>query len=139
MRWCGPAATTDQTRTGVQTFGNPCGKTLGAKVKDSLIVAFKRDGNDLYMPLFVLLEKGVTLDKDLVDEIVKTIRRKYSPRHVPDEILEVPDIPYTISGKKVETAVIKILSGKSTKDSLNRDALRNPESLDYFLTLSGQI
>ena len=87
------------------------------------------------MPLFVIMKPGCELTADLKTHIKKTIRSAYSPRHVPDEIIQVPDIPYTISGKKVETPIKRILSGKSTAGSLNKDALRNPESLDFFFGL----
>ena len=65
--------------------------------------------------------------------IKKAIRETCSPRHVPAKIITAPDIPYTLNGKKVEIAVKKLIHGK---DVANRDALANPESLDYFTTIS---
>lgn len=76
---------------------------------------------------------------DLRDKVNTTIRSENTPRHVPDEIIEIKEVPYTISGKKVETPVKKILQGKSYKRSLNKDALRNPSSLDFFIEFSKQI
>jgi acetoacetyl-CoA synthetase len=67
--------------------------------------------------------------------IKKRLREQYSPRHVPDEIIEVPEIPYTISGKKMETPVKKILMGTSPDKAASRDTMRNPGSLDHFTTL----
>ena len=67
------------------------------------------------------------------DELRTTIRQKCSPRHVPDLIYQTPDIPYTISGKKVEVPVKKILSGLDHKDSVSKDSLKNPDSIDWFL------
>jgi acetoacetyl-CoA synthetase len=69
------------------------------------------------------------LTNDLKDKIRKSLRKDTSPRHVPNLILEAPDIPYTFSGKKVEIAITNIVHGKQVT---NRDALTNPESLDYF-------
>ena len=103
------------------------------EIADSIIVCIEESEGNFYMPLFVKMKEGSSLDKDLIARIKASIRNDYSPRHVPDEVLEVPDIPYTISGKKVETPVKKILSGLAVSGSLNRDALRNPTSLNFFI------
>ncbi|MBA7690431.1 hypothetical protein ES703_98957 [subsurface metagenome] len=79
--------------------------------------------------LFVKLVDGFTLTEELKDKIRKTLRDNASPRHVPAIILETPDIPYTFNMKKVEVAVTNIINGKPVS---NRDALVNPESLDYY-------
>lgn len=105
-------------------------------IKDSLIVCLDLDDGSQFMPLFVQLTQGVELDDDLKSAIIKRLRSDYSPRHVPDEILFVDDIPYTISGKKTESPVKKILMGIPVEKAANKDALRNPESLDYFIELS---
>lgn len=102
------------------------------EIGDSLIVNLELDGGRHYMPLFVKLRPGNELDDTLVHTIKKALRTKCSPRHVPDEIIAVPDIPYTISGKKMEAPVKKILMGMKTDKSLNRDAMRNPDSLKFF-------
>jgi len=75
---------------------------------------------------------GFNLDEKLKSKIKKAIRANCSPRHVPAKIIEVADIPYTISMKKVELAVRNIIHGKPVK---NRDALKNPESLDHYTDL----
>ena len=62
-----------------------------------------------------------------------SLRTKYSPRHVPDEIYAVPDIPYTISGKKMETPVKKILMGIDPEAAASRDTMRNPDALLFFV------
>jgi acetoacetyl-CoA synthetase len=90
------------------------------------------------MPLFVVLEEGVELDEDLEDRIKKSIRENASPRHVPNEILAVHDVPRTLNGKKLEVPVKKILSGKSPEEAASRDSLSNPESLDDFAELAGR-
>ena len=72
------------------------------------------------------------MDEALIKRIAGALKTKCSPRHVPDAIYQVSDIPYTISGKKMEAPVKKILLGMKADASLNRDAMRNPESLIYF-------
>ena len=88
------------------------------------------------MPLFVVLAPGQMLDTALRQKINERLRETYSPRHVPDAILAIPEVPYTISGKKMETPVKKILMGKAVGEAASLDAMRNPESLQYFVALS---
>ncbi|MBL7827811.1 MAG: acetoacetate--CoA ligase [Saprospiraceae bacterium] len=108
------------------------------EIKDSLIINLEyEDGTD-WMPLFVLLNPGNKLDDALVSKIKNTLRSTYSPRHVPDAVMEVPDIPYTISGKKMETPVKKVLQKKPLEKAFNRDSMRNPESMAYFIDLANQ-
>jgi acetoacetyl-CoA synthetase len=90
------------------------------------------------MPLFVVMQEGISLTDELKKKLNTTIRSEYSPRHVPDEIIAVPDIPYTISGKKTETPVKKVLMGKDPKEVVNAGSLRNPGSMDFFIQLSGK-
>jgi len=105
-------------------------------LKDSLIVNIERtDGSD-WMPLFVTLAPGAVLNDDLKSRIKSALRAAYSPRHVPDQILEIPDVPYTISGKKMETPVKKILQRKPLDKAFNRDSMRNPEAMDFFIALA---
>jgi len=103
------------------------------EVKDSLIVNIELEGGGDYMPLFVLLNDGESLTDELKKKINQTLRSDYSPRHVPDEIIICPDIPYTISGKKMEAPVKKILMGKPLDKAANLDSMRNPGSLGFFL------
>jgi acetoacetyl-CoA synthetase len=79
--------------------------------------------------LFVKLAKGFSLTEELKNKIRATLRENASPRHVPALILETPDIPYTLSMKKVESAVTNIINGRAVS---NKDALINPASLDYY-------
>lgn len=102
-------------------------------VKDSLIVNLELQGGRHYMPLFVLMNEGEALTDSVKEELRSTLRQTYSPRHVPDDIIEVADIPYTISGKKLEAPVKKILLGHPVEKAANRDAMRNPETLDFFI------
>ena len=105
------------------------------EVRDSLTVHVKKDGED-HMPLFVVLEEGYELDEDLEDRIKKSIGDTASPRHVPDEVISVPDVPYTLNGKKLEVPVTKILSGTPLEEAASKDSLSNPGSLDTFVELA---
>lgn len=108
-------------------------------VRDSLIVNLEMEGGEHFMPLFVWLNEGYTLSKDLEKRIAQILRSTYSPRHVPDKIVAVPDIPYTISGKKLEAPVKKILMGIPVEKAANKGAMRNPESLDFFVQYATQL
>jgi len=103
------------------------------EISDSLIICIENNVGDFYMPLFVTVRQGAKLDEILKNKIKTTIRSEYTPRHVPDEIIEITEVPYTISGKKVETPVKKILQGKPFEKILNKDALKNPAALDFFI------
>jgi len=106
------------------------------EVKDSLIICIEKRGGKFWMPLFVLMQDGVELTDEIKNKINQALRTDYSPRHVPDEIIAVPEIPYTISGKKTETPVKKILMGRDPKEVVNSGALRNPGSMNFFISLS---
>lgn len=106
------------------------------EVKDSLIICLETEGGKFWMPLFVVMQEGVTISQEIKDRIKSALRADYSPRHVPDEIIVVPDIPYTLSGKKTETPVKKVLMGKNPDEVLNSGALRNPSSMEYFISLA---
>jgi acetoacetyl-CoA synthetase len=98
------------------------------EVADSLAVGQDWKG-DQRIILFVKVAPGYSLTEELKNKIRRSLRENASPRHVPALIMEVPDIPYTFNMKKVEIAVTNIINGKPVA---NRDALINPESLDYF-------
>jgi acetoacetyl-CoA synthetase len=98
------------------------------EIEDSVVIGKKEDGDEIVV-LFVKLADGNKLDNELIAKISKNIRSNCSPRHVPAIIKEVPDVPYTINGKKVEVAVKKIVHGQEVR---NKDALANPECLDAY-------
>ncbi len=98
------------------------------EIEDSLVIGQAWQGDERVI-LFIKLNDGFSLNDELKSKISASIKSNCSPRHVPAKILETPDIPYTINGKKVEIAVKMIIGGKSVG---NRDALANPDSLDYF-------
>jgi len=101
------------------------------EVADSLAIGQRWEG-DQRIILFVKLAEGYKLTEELKNKIRKTLREKASPRHIPAKVIEVPDIPYTLNMKKVESAVTNIIHGRPV---LNRDALINPECLDYYENL----
>jgi acetoacetyl-CoA synthetase len=103
------------------------------EVQDSLIICIEKEGGEYFMPLFVVLRPGKLFDNSVKEKIRSTLRSECSPRHVPDEIYQAPDIPYTISGKKTETPVKKILMGKNPATVVNAGALRNPEAMQYYI------
>ncbi len=98
------------------------------EIADSLAIGQEWQGDQRIL-LFVKMAPGYTLTEELKNKVRKTLREKASPRHVPAIIMEMPDAPYTLNMKKVESAVTNIVHGKPV---LNRDALMNPEVLDYF-------
>ena len=106
------------------------------EVQDSLVIDIQKQNGEAYMPLFVVLEEGAELDEDLVGKIKKSIRETTSPRHVPDEIQAVPDVPRTLNGKKLEVPVKKILAGTPPEEAVSKDSLSNPDSLDTFVELA---
>jgi acetoacetyl-CoA synthetase len=109
------------------------------EVSDSLVVDVPREGGSSFMPLFVVLQEGVELDDDLEGRIKSSIRENASPRHVPNEIFAVSDIPKTLNGKKLEVPVKKILSGTPPEKAASKESLSNPESLDRFVELAGNL
>jgi acetoacetyl-CoA synthetase len=102
-------------------------------VEDALIVNLDLPDGDFFMPMFVKLRAGRALDDDLDRTIRKTLRERYSPRHVPEKIYQVDEIPYTITGKKMEVPVRRILMGTPVEKAANPSVMRNPESLEYFV------
>jgi acetoacetyl-CoA synthetase len=79
------------------------------------------------------MKEGFALTDEIKQKINSKLRKDYSPRHVPDEILQVEEIPYTLTGKKMEVPLRKILLGHPLEKSANKDAMSNPHSLDWFV------
>jgi acetoacetyl-CoA synthetase len=107
-------------------------------VIDALVVDVPRSGTDGWMPLFVVLEEGATLSDELIAEIRRRVREDCSPRHVPDEIRQIPEVPRTLSGKVLEVPVKRILTGTPVDAAASRESLANPEALDYFEALAAE-
>ncbi len=106
------------------------------EVLDSLIVSLELGNGSYFMPLFVQLREGLTLNDDIVQKIKTSLMENFTRRHVPDEVFQVDEIPYTMTGKKLETPVKKILLGFDLKKSVNPDAMKNPDTIDYFIEFS---
>ena len=103
---------------------------------DALVVDVPREGGEAWMPLFVVLREGESLDDELVSQIRRRVREDCSPRHVPDEIRQIAEVPRTLSGKVLEVPVKRILMGTPPEQAASRESLANPAALDYFVDLA---
>jgi acetoacetyl-CoA synthetase len=104
------------------------------EVEDAIIVNLDLDGGKFFMPLFVKLADELVLDAALEQKISERLRRECTPRHVPDLIVQVPAIPVTLTGKKMEVPVRRILLGVPADEAANRNAMANPGSLDFYVS-----
>ena len=109
------------------------------EITDALVVDIPKPGTEGWMPLFVVLDYGETLDDELTGKIKRRIRELCSPRHVPDAVYEIAEVPRTLSGKVLEVPVKRILTGTPPEQAASRDSLANPRSLDYFVELAGTL
>lgn len=109
------------------------------EVMDSLVIDLELLGRESFMPLFVVLREGAKLDDELKTRIKQAIRQNVSPRHVPNEIFAIEEVPYTLSGKKLEVPIRKILLGYDLKKAANPGAMRNPQTLDYFIEFAKRL
>ena len=103
------------------------------EVDDALIVNLDLPGGKFFMPMFVKMADGIELDDSMDQKIRQTLREMYTPRHVPEKIYQVDDIPYTITGKRMEVPVRRILMGTPLEKAANPNVMSNPTSLDYFV------
>ncbi len=109
------------------------------EIVDALVVHLEDEGGGMgELTLFVVPLEGVEIDDSLRERIARSLREQLSPRHVPDAIVSVPGIPRTLTGKKLEAPVKRILRGEAPERVASRDSLANPDALDAFLTLAGQ-
>ena len=106
------------------------------EILDALVVDVPRAGTDGWMPLFVVLREDASLDDELKREIARRVRERCSPRHVPDEVFQIAEVPRTLSGKVLEVPVKRILMGTPVERAASRDSLANPEALDYFVAMA---
>ena len=109
------------------------------EVLDSLVVDLEYLGRESWMPCFVVLRDGVTLDEDLAARIKNAIRTKLSARHAPNEIIAVDEIPRTLTGKKMELPIKKLLLGMPLDKAANPDAMANPHCLDNYRELARRL
>ena len=103
------------------------------EVLDSMVVDLEYLGRESYMPLFVVLREGIALDDALKSRISSAIKTALSPRFVPNEILQVTEIPRTLSGKKQELPIKKLLLGQPIEKVVNKDAMANPGCLAWYV------
>lgn len=106
------------------------------EVLDSMVIDLEMLGRPSWMGLFVVLREGAVLDEALRGRIAASIRDAVSPRFLPDEVLQAPEIPRTLSGKKQEVPIKKLLLGHPPHKVLNRDAMANPGCLDWYLAFA---
>jgi acetoacetyl-CoA synthetase len=109
------------------------------EILDALVVDIPRAGTEGWMPLFVVLREGAELDDDLRREIARRVRSQCSPRHVPDEVFRIEEVPRTLSGKVLEVPVKRILMGTPAEKAASRDSLASPAALDYFTQMAASL
>jgi acetoacetyl-CoA synthetase len=109
------------------------------QIVDALVVDIPRPGTEGWMPLFVVLREGAGLDDELRGEIARRVRSQCSPRHVPDEVFPIAEVPRTLSGKVLEVPVKRILMGTPPEQAASRDSLANPAALDYFSEMAAKL
>jgi acetoacetyl-CoA synthetase len=129
-------------RQGVRMGTSEIYRATGAveEVTDALVVDVPRAGaEELWMILFVVLRDGVSLDPELEVRIKQRIREDCSPRHVPNQILQIAEVPRTLSGKVLEVPVKRILMGAVPSEAASVESLANPYSLEYFVELAAQL
>lgn len=107
-------------------------------IEDALVVNLDLPGGRFFMPMFVKLAPGSALDAALQAKIAAALREQCSPRHVPDRLYVVDAIPYTLTGKKLEVPVRKILMGFDLAQAVSRDAMQNPAAIDYFIRFAAE-
>jgi acetoacetyl-CoA synthetase len=108
------------------------------EVIDSMVVDLEYLGRESYMPLFVVLREGMTLDEAMKGRLNNAIKTALSPRFVPNDIFQVTEIPRTLSGKKQELPIKKLLLGQPLEKVVNKDAMANPESLNWYVAFARQ-
>ncbi len=106
------------------------------EVIDSMVVDLEYLGRESYMPLFVVLREGLVLDEAIQARLNNAIKTALSPRFVPNDIFQVPEIPRTLSGKKQELPIKKLLLGQPIDKVVNRDAMANPGCLDWYVAFA---
>ncbi|MGW1077366.1 acetoacetate--CoA ligase [Streptomyces sp. NPDC002537] len=102
------------------------------EIRESLVIGVEQPDGGYWMPLFVQLAPGATLDAGLLDRIKRTIRQQLSPRHVPDEVIEVAAIPHTLTGKRIEVPVKRLLQGTPLEKAVNPGSVDNVELLHFY-------
>ena len=108
------------------------------EVLDSMVVDLEYLGRESYMPLFVVLREGLALDDALRGRLNNAIKNALSPRFVPNEIFQVAEIPRTLSGKKQELPIKKLLLGQPIEKVINKEAMANAACLDWYVAFAAR-
>ena len=108
------------------------------EIADSLVVDLEYLGRPSFMALFVVPRPGHALDDALRERLRAAIRTQLSARHVPDDVLEIPEVPRTLSGKKLEVPVKRILLGHPPEQAVNRASMANPAAIDWFVAFAAR-
>ncbi len=103
------------------------------EIAEALVIGAELPHGGYHMPLFVVLREGFDLDEALVEKIRTSIRRQTSPRHVPDEIIDVPAVPTTRTGKRLEIPVKKLIQGVAPETAINRATVADAAALDWYI------
>jgi acetoacetyl-CoA synthetase len=106
------------------------------EIRESLVIGIEQPDGGYWMPLFVHLAEGAELDEPLLDRIKKTIREQVSPRHVPDEVIAVPGVPHTLTGKRIEVPVKRLLQGTPLAKAVNPGSVDDLGLLRFFERLA---
>jgi len=106
------------------------------EIRESLVLGIEQSDGGYWMPLFVHLAPGAVLDEHLLDRIKKAIREQLSPRHVPDEVIEVPGVPHTLTGKRIEVPVKRLLQGTPLDKAVNPGSIDNLDLLHFYQELA---
>ncbi|MFJ4921841.1 acetoacetate--CoA ligase [Streptomyces sp. NPDC088725] len=106
------------------------------EIRESLVIGLEEPDGGYWMPLFVHLAEGAALDDTLRARVTQTIRQQLSPRHVPDEIIAVPAIPHTLTGKRLEVPVKRLLQGAALDTAVNTGSVDHPELLSFYVRLA---
>jgi len=128
-------------RQGVRMGTSEIYRAAGAveEVVDALVVDIPHSEEELWMVLFVVLREGAVLDEELKRKIARRIREDCSPRHVPNEVMQIAAVPRTLSGKALEVPVKRILMGTPVGEAASVESLANPQALDYFVELADKL
>jgi len=108
-------------------------------IKDSLIINIELPSAQFFMPMFVVMKDGFELNDNILKQIKKNLSENCSPRHVPEKVYVIDEIPYTLSGKKQEIPVKKLLTGKPLEKAVNLGACANPKAIEYFVEFAKTI
>ena len=109
------------------------------EIEDSIVLSLEKENGEFFMPIFIVVKNNNELTLELISKIKSKIKEEYSPRHVPDEFYKVSDIPYTISGKKMETPLKSIFMGKSINEAIKKGSMKNESVLEEYLKLKDEI